>query len=130
MQYQIMCYGMPSTGILCTELLKQTKHPNNVDVRMPASEVVQNLSLMIGFLDWTRPTAGNYKLCQRMSQVIKRVLDQVFTPTEKESVKESEAPPAQDMMTDFLSFDNVDDFDWLSSIDWGRGPYIDMIHMN
>ena len=46
-----MCYGMPSTRILCTELLKQTKQPNEVDVRMPVSEVVQNLSLMIGFVD-------------------------------------------------------------------------------
>jgi hypothetical protein len=125
-----MCYGMPSTGILCTELLRQTKQPNDLNIRMPISEVVQNLSLMIGFLDWTRPTAGNYKLCRRMSQVVKRVLDQVFAPSEKESAQESEVLPTQDTMFDFLSFDDLDDFEWLSSIDWGRGPYIDMIHMN
>jgi hypothetical protein len=126
-----MCYGMPSTGILCTELLKQTKQPNEVDVRMPVSEVVQNLSLMIGFVDWTRPIGGNYKLCRRMSQVIKRVLDQVFTPGgEKRSSLDSEVPLTQDTLTDFLSFNDLDDFEWLSSIDWGRGPYIDMIHLN
>src|SRR5882757_6712565 len=122
-----MCYGMPSTGILCTELLKQTKQPNEVDVRMPVSEVVQNLSLMIGFVDWTRPIAGNYKLCRWMSQVIKRVLDQVFTPGgEKRSSLDSEVPLTQDTLTDFLSFNDLDHFEWLSSIDWGRGPYIDM----
>jgi hypothetical protein len=126
-----MCYGMPSTGILCTELLKQTKQPNEVDVRMPVSEVVQNLSLMIGFVDWTRPIAGNYKLCRRMFQVIKRVLDQVFTPGgEKRSSLDSEVPLTQDTLTDCLSFNDLDDFEWLSSIDWGRGPYIDMIHLN
>jgi hypothetical protein len=125
-----MCYGMPSTGILCTELLKQTKQPNDVDVRMPVSEVVQNLSLMIGFLDWTRPIAGNCKFCRRMSQVIKRVLDQVFTPGEKGSTLDSEVPLTQDTLTDFLSFNDLDDFEWLSNIDWGRGPYVDMIHLN
>ncbi|KAE9370015.1 hypothetical protein N431DRAFT_344468 [Stipitochalara longipes BDJ] len=128
--YIIMCYGMPSTGILCTELLKQMKQPNAVDAKMPVSEVVRNLSLMIGFLDWTKPTAGNYKLCQRMSQCVKKVLDQVFTPSEKERAPESQAPPTPDTMTDLLSFDDSDDFEWLSSIDWGRGPYMDMIHLN
>src|ERR1700691_3522963 len=109
-----MCYGMPATGILCTELLKQTKQPNDVDVRMLVSEVVQNLSLVIGCLDWTRPIAGNYKLCRRMSQVIKRVLDQIFTPAEKGSTLDSEVPPTPDALTDFLSFNDLDDSEWLS----------------
>jgi len=125
-----MCYGMPSTGILCTELLKQRKPPNAVDAKMPVSDVVQSLSMMIGFLDWTKPTAGNYKLCQRMSQVVKKVLDQVFTPTERERATESEEPPTPNTMTDHLSFNDSDDFEWLNSIDWGRGPYMDMIHLN
>jgi hypothetical protein len=120
-----MCYGMPSTGILCTELLKQVKQPTESEVTLPWSEVVQNLSLMIGFLDWIRPTAGNYKLCRRMSQVIKRVLDQILDPAVKRIAQDSEVAPTQDTTTDVLSFDDLDDFDWLNSIDWGRGPYIE-----
>jgi hypothetical protein len=62
-----MSYGMPCIGILCTELLRQVKNPKDVDVNLPCSEIVQNLSMMIGFLDWVRLAAGNYKLCCRMS---------------------------------------------------------------
>ena len=121
---------MPSSGILCTELLKQVKQPNSIDVDMPCSDVVQNLSLMIGFLEWIRPTAGNYKVCRRMAEVIRRVLKKVFEPTlpmAKETASHSEITQPQEGQ-DFLSFD--DDFDWLNSIDWGRGPYMDTMEMN
>jgi hypothetical protein len=125
-----MCYGMPSTGILCTELVKQVKQPNDVEVSMSTSEVVQNLSLMIGFLEWIRPTAGNYKLCRRMAQVIRRVLDQVFAPGEKENAQESEVALFQDPTSDFLSFNDLDHFEWLSSVDWGRGRYLEYVEMS
>jgi len=128
-----MCYGMPSTGILCTELLKQAKQPNEVDVNMSTSEVVHNLSLMIAFLEWIKPTAGNYKLCRRMSQVIRRVLDQLFAPAgpvPKQKTKNSDIALTQDPAMDVLSFNDLDDFEWLSNIDWGRGPYLEYIDMN
>ena len=121
---------MPSTGILCTELLKQAKQPNDVDVTMPTSEVVHNLSLMIAFLEWIKPTAGNYKLCRRMSQVIRRVLDQVFAPVPKQNTQNSEIALTQDSAMDVLSFNDLDDFEWLSSIDWGRGPYLEYVDIN
>ncbi|CAG8975664.1 hypothetical protein HYALB_00012322 [Hymenoscyphus albidus] len=81
--FMIMSYGMPSTGILCAGLLKQTQYPSQVppSMKLPTSEVVQNLSLMMGFLEWVRPHAGSYKLCQRMAKVIRRVLDRGFEPT-------------------------------------------------
>lgn len=116
---QVMCYGMPSIGILCVELLKQVKQPKNVEVKLPVSEVVQNLSMMIGFLEWVRPTAGNYKLCRRMSQVIRRVLDHVFEPQQEEKHREDQPGPAIDMWP----IHDFDDFDWLNSIDWSKGPY-------
>lgn len=84
--YMLMCYGMPSAGILCVELLKSMKQTNKMggepeeNVRLPRSEVVQNLSLLVGFLDWVRPSAGNYRLCRRMKQIIQRILDMVLDP--------------------------------------------------
>jgi len=75
-----MCYGMPSMRILCTELLKQMQRPDLVEIKLTVSEIVRNLSLMIIFLDWIRPSAGNYKLCCPLAKVIRRVLDQLFEP--------------------------------------------------
>jgi hypothetical protein len=118
---------MPSTGILCTALLKQIQYPSQVDesARIPPSEVVQNLSLLIGFLEWIRPSAGNYKLCQRMAKVLRRVLDQIFDP-------KPEAPPAQSQeLTGWpvegpWQMDGMSDWDWLNSIDW-TGSHMEII---
>ena len=60
-----------------------------------------------------------------MSQVIKRILDQLFE-TEPEVTKEPT------MLTSEFSasggqwrIDGLDDLAWLNSIDWTQGPYIE-----
>ena len=120
-----MGYGMPSIGILCAELLKQVKHPEQVEVKLPVSETVQNLSLMIGFLDWIRPAAGNYKLCRPLSQVIRRVLDQLFEPASVEALRSKESSQQVEMSNDVWPLDNLDDLEWLNTIDWTLGQYMD-----
>jgi hypothetical protein len=116
---------MPSIGILCTELLKQMKHPDEVEIKLPISEIVQNLSLMIGFLDWIKPSAGNYKLCRPLARVIRRVLDQVFEPAAVEVPRKKENLQQIEIANAFWPSDNIDDLEWLNSIDWTSGQYID-----
>lgn len=127
LRMQIMCYGMPSIGILCTELLKQVKHPNQVEIKLPVSEIVQNLSLMISFLDWIRPTAGNYKLCRPLSRVIRRVLDQLFEPVTAEGEVLSDQDGLQEtgFEDSVWPLDSCDDLEWMNSIDWTLGQYMD-----
>jgi hypothetical protein len=135
-----MVYGVPSAGVLCVELLKQMKAtPGTYALHIPRSEIVQNLSLLIGFFEWVRPAAGNYKLCGRMRHIIKRILDQILNP-----------PPQQQQIAPLPSVDVVpfegggpmqmvgnaveqgawdmglDDLNWLDDIDWSRGPWIDL----
>jgi hypothetical protein len=117
---------MPSTGILCTTLLKQAQNPHAIPAteKLPTAEVVQSLSLMIGFLEWIKPSAGNYKLCRRMSTVVRRVLDTVFDPSPPTQESETNANlvwQGDDMWNGIM--DDVNDWDWLNSIDWSRGPY-------
>jgi len=123
-----MSYGMPCIGILCTELLKQVKIPNEIELKLPCSEIVQNLSMMIGFLDWVRPAAGNYKLCCRMSRVIRRVLNNILEPTSEHGTRDTaillEAPD------DIWPVDGLDDLVWLNSIDWTSGPFGDPDWLN
>ena len=115
---------MPSVGILCTEVLKQVKHPDEAGVNLPVSEIVQNLSLMIGFLDWIRPSAGNYKLCHPLARIIRRVLDQLVEPAAVEVPREKGSLQQLEATDDFWRLDNMDDLDWLNSIDWTSGQYI------
>jgi hypothetical protein len=93
--WMLMCWGVPSSGVLCVEVLKQMKSPSAFEgLKIPKSEIVQNLSLLIGFLEWIRPGAGNYALCKRMSQLVKKILDQILnhTPGSSQHDGENRAP--------------------------------------
>ncbi|CCD55295.1 similar to transcription factor Cys6 [Botrytis cinerea T4] len=76
--WMLMCWGVPSSGVLCVEILKQMKSPHESTIKLPTSEIVQNLSLLVGFFEWIKPSAGNYLLCRRMSKLVKRILDQIL----------------------------------------------------
>ncbi|KUJ12384.1 uncharacterized protein LY89DRAFT_738173 [Mollisia scopiformis] len=136
--WMLMCRGIPASGVLCVELLKQTKQPQGTRMlHIPRSEVVQNLSLLIGFLEWVKPSAGNYQLCARIKHIIKKILDQILNPNQPSS-----APPAsQQLATEWNGFDDsmpydpmvdvgfdngIDDLDWLNTVDWSRGPWVDL----
>ncbi|TGO55360.1 hypothetical protein BCON_0093g00330 [Botryotinia convoluta] len=123
----IMCYGIPSAGVICVELIKEMENP----AAQPAyylsrSEVIQNLSLLVGFLDWVRPTAANHELCGRMRQIVKRTLDKILDPP-----KITNTPKASTSTTVPISNLNfepmvMDDLDWLDTIDWAKGPFMDL----
>jgi len=57
--YIIMAFGIPAIGVLCKELPNQVRNPESVKIKLPTSEIVQNLSLMVAFLNWVKPTSGN-----------------------------------------------------------------------
>ena len=61
---QIVYHGIPAAAILSVELLKQSKFPQDWRVSLPRSEIIQNLSIFIGALEWVRPSEGNYTLCK------------------------------------------------------------------
>jgi hypothetical protein len=150
--WMLMVWGVPSSGVLCVELLKQLKNPGGSRPKLKRSEIVQNLSLLIGFLEWVRPAAGNYQLCTRMRLIIKRILDQILDPSPPSSapIQQSQSTVLAEPMDttengtlefigpfdtavpqpgafDLSSYENgVDNLDWLNSIDWSRGPWIDM----
>ncbi|KLP09329.1 Uncharacterized protein Y057_10435 [Fusarium fujikuroi] len=73
MEWLLMAFAVPGGGILCLELLSPTfqgKHPK--DSRLSRSSIVQQLSLLVGFLDWVHPSAPNGDLCASCKTVIQR----------------------------------------------------------
>lgn len=116
-----MCYGIPASSVICVELLKQTKEPENSDPRIPRSEVIQNLSMLVGFLEWIRPQAANSELCARMSAIIKRILDKVLNPPSLPQTHTTSIPEATVLPEFDLNMMEMDEFDWLNSVDWTYG---------
>ena len=74
--------------------------------------------------------AGNYKLCQRMSQVIGRVIDQIFEFDDLEKSRQQENQLFQ-TVTGTMEHDldwpveYLDDIEWLNSVDWTQPPYLE-----
>lgn len=136
--------------MLCVELVKEIKDTEEKRLRLPRSEIVQNLSLLIGFLDWIKPAAGNYQLCMRMRVIIKRILDQILNPSPTSSAPEQAKengsengvqvedgpagsgngiPPYDPALFEGGGYGytgELDNFDWLNNVDWSRGPWIDL----
>lgn len=108
-----MAYAAPGGGILCLELLRPTfngTHPKSP--KLSRSSIVQQLSLLIGFLDWVRPSAPNSDLCEDCKAIIQRVLDHNLNTT----IDGGGALETLDWnfptQLDF-NFDLLDTFDWL-----------------
>lgn len=110
-----MSYAAPGGGILCLELLRPTfqgQHPRNP--KLTRSNIVQQLSLLVGFLDWVRPSAPNGDLCARSKAIIQRVLDHTLNTTT------AGGGPAEELDWGFFdqpdfNFGLLDTFDWLPS---------------
>jgi hypothetical protein len=76
-----MSYAVPSSGILCLELLRQASHPQTYNIHFPRSEVIQSLCLLVGFLDWVRPTASRRDSNLFVTRILRRVLDRILDTT-------------------------------------------------
>lgn len=73
-----MAFAAPAGGILCDELLRPTVHalPKVAnDPQLRRSNIIQKLSLLVGFLDWVRPPSPNGDLCANCKRIIQHVLD-------------------------------------------------------
>ncbi|EHK26965.1 uncharacterized protein TRIVIDRAFT_140473 [Trichoderma virens Gv29-8] len=110
-EWLVMAFATPSGGILCMELLNPTfkgSHPKNPSITR--SNIIQQLSLLIGFLEWIDPSRPNSDLCATTSAVMRRVLDHVLN-TANENM--SWRPEAMDNMQLDFSFELFDTFDWM-----------------
>jgi hypothetical protein len=86
-----MAYAAPGGGILCMELLRLARSESAVaDSEITRSSIVQQLSLLVGFLDWVSPSAPNGDLCRSCKTVIQHVLDQTLNSSSKPSDTETE----------------------------------------
>lgn len=123
-EWIVMSCAAPAGGILCTELLKPTLTQNTSNsnkgggkLSATRSSVIQQLSLLVGFLDWVGPTAPNGDLCSSTKNVIRHVLDVALNPKADATdllggAGEWDVDFSVDL-NDFFNFELLDTFDWL-----------------
>ncbi len=131
---QIVSYGVPASGVLCFELLKQSRNPPSLSrphLYLSRSETIQNLSLFVSFLDQVRRHAPNFDVCCRMKEIISRVLDQVLETTTTQSQQAwnvtSDCAGYSMEWFDFDAFANGE-WDWFGAAggeaDWMKTPWV------
>ncbi|KAF7551269.1 hypothetical protein G7Z17_g5125 [Cylindrodendrum hubeiense] len=110
-EWLLMAYAAPGGGILCLELLRPTFHGIHPESpKLSRSSIIQQLSLLIGFLDWVRPSAPNADLCADCKAIIQGVLDHNLNVAGGEGALET--LDWEGLQLDF-NFDLLDTFDWL-----------------
>lgn len=114
-----MAYAAPAGGILCNELLNPTLHLTPA-LGVTKSGIIQQLSLLVGFLDWVSPSAPNGALCTSCKAVIQHVLDQALNGLPVNLSANPGTEPPFDFNYDvgagmggFFNFDLLDTFEWL-----------------
>lgn len=111
-----MAYGIPCAGVICVQLLKQAA--GNSDLQLSRSDAIQKLTMFIGFLEWIRPTDGNFQLAGRLRKVVRSILDRVLDPPSKETLgSEMMEMQVDPMLAPFA------EMDWLNTIDWTQGSW-------
>ncbi|KAK5625304.1 hypothetical protein RRF57_001020 [Xylaria bambusicola] len=124
----LLKHGHPESDILSIsfDMITYTYHSGHIKTHsshcamtangsITRSSLIQKLSLLVGFLDWVKPTAPNGDQCSKCKTIIKHVLDQALNPS----------PPGYETVPGAaydLSFTTqVDfDFDLLNTFDWAR----------
>ncbi|KAF4459754.1 hypothetical protein FALBO_13479 [Fusarium albosuccineum] len=112
-EWLLMAYAAPGGGILCQELLRPTfygVHP--LDSTLSRSSLVQQLSLLVAFLNWVSPTAPNGNLCADCQAIIQRVLDQHLN-TPADSSQSLESLDLVFPRSPAFRFDLLNTFDWV-----------------
>ena len=117
-EWLVMSYAAPAGGVICMEILNPSQSPS--PSRPKRSDMIQKLSLLIGFLDFVQPTAPNSDLCFKVKTIMNHVLEEVLEPKHTEptgpNLLEEYWDPSLDP-NEFFNFDLLDTFDWLRPSD-------------
>lgn len=105
------------------ELLKQAKGQSRL--QFSRSDAIQKLTLFIGFLEWIRPTDGNYQLAGRLKNVVRKVVDHILDPPQQSQQEVTENNLMNFPLDPMLAPLDASTVDWLNTIDWTQGSWME-----
>ncbi|XRM44978.1 hypothetical protein ABZX51_008080 [Aspergillus tubingensis] len=110
-----MSYAVPGSGILCLELLRQSSSPETYTLDLPRSDIIQNLSVLVAFLDWLRPSDSDIAAKAQIKGILQRSLDRILSmPASLQSPTR-----ALDALPDLIGADpHLDLLNTFAWVDW------------
>lgn len=136
-EWLVMSYAAPAAGVLCMELVNpssdvvgmstvvcpyQLAGSNGTLLDITKCDIVQTLSLLVGFLEWIGPDAPNSDLCEAVKVAVKQVLrDSINGASSHGPVPD---PPVEYDVAEFLNLESTSfpgfGFDLLNTFGWLR----------
>ncbi|GKZ38802.1 hypothetical protein AbraIFM66950_011296 [Aspergillus brasiliensis] len=111
-----MSYAVPGSGILCLELLRQASSLETYTLDLPRSDIIQNLSVLVAFLDWLRPSESDVAAKAQIKEILQRSLDRILSMP---ASLHSPAGAALDALPDFVGADpHLDLLNTFAWVDW------------
>lgn len=123
---QLIGYAAPAGAVLCMELVDPNPMNITIDGDLIAGEdysrssIIQQLSLLVGFLNAPDFSHPNSSVASGVRSVIKKVLDYVLNPTKRlQTPMGSEGFGFISDWDGFAQFGSLDNVNWFSQ-EWGR----------
>ncbi|GKZ25442.1 hypothetical protein AbraIFM66951_000654 [Aspergillus brasiliensis] len=111
-----MSYAVPGSGILCLELLRQASSLETYTLDLPRSDIIQNLSVLVAFLDWLRPSESDVAAKAQIKEILQRSLDRILSMP---ASLHSPARAALYALPDFVGADpHLDLLNTFAWVDW------------
>ncbi|KAJ3537571.1 hypothetical protein NM208_g6256 [Fusarium decemcellulare] len=114
-EWLLLEYGAPAGGILCQELLQPITLGSHARYAgLTRSAIVQQLSMLVGFLDWVPLSAPSGKSCANFKRLIQCVLDYHLNDgAELEGRGDLGTLDWGSLLSPIFRFDLLNSFDWL-----------------
>ena len=122
--FQLANQGLPAAGVLAIELLKQEQSRLYTPDILPRSETIQDLSVFISSLAAVGPGEGNFSICNQGRRALKKVLDQILSPTVAPVPGMSDPVPFDDMSLYFQTGNDAEFLQWLENVEWDKGGWV------
>jgi hypothetical protein len=130
----ILCYCLPSAGVLALELRRCTLANIPLPSTVSRADIIRNLSVLISCVEWAIvPDDGNHRLCSELNKMIALVLDEVlnYQPPSNEGRGDENSTVLPDVGAGFFDIPMLDDMDpiptesedfltWLDNANWNN----------
>ena len=115
-------HGLVAAGVLSIEILKQEQSRMYTPDILPRSETIQDLSVFVSSLAAVGPGEGNYAICNQGCRALRKVLDQILSPSQPQPPGSTDTTIFDDMSL-YPTGNDVDFLQWLENVEWDKGNY-------
>lgn len=121
---KMAAHGLVAAAVLSIELLKQEQTRMYTPDILPRSETIQDLSVFVSSLAAVGPGEANFAICNQGCRALRKVLDQILSPSQPPLQGSSDPTSFDDMSLYFATGNDADFLQWLENVEWDKTNFM------